>query len=79
MLADGAQPTATTYASLISAYGKTGQVGMMSDCMFSSHACPYKMLISKLYMMQRVLMMNTSVISVQDQENFSLCTLHLAF
>ncbi len=26
MLADGAQPTATTYTALISAYGKTGQV-----------------------------------------------------
>ena len=27
MLADGAQPTATTYTALISAYGKTGKVG----------------------------------------------------
>ena len=26
MLADGAQPTATTYTALISAYGKTGKV-----------------------------------------------------
>ena len=26
MIADGAQPTATTYTALISAYGKTGKV-----------------------------------------------------
>ncbi len=28
MLADGAQPTATTYTALISAYGKTGKVSL---------------------------------------------------
>jgi len=32
MLTDGAQPTATTYTALISAYGKTGQVRTTSLC-----------------------------------------------
>ena len=33
MLTDGAQPTATTYTALISAYGKTGQVWTSCLCL----------------------------------------------
>ena len=36
MLTDGAQPTATTYTALISAYGKTGQVRAPEHCNCSS-------------------------------------------
>lgn len=31
MLSDGVAPTSTTYTSLISAYGKAGQVGRLSS------------------------------------------------